>query len=326
MHVATQVNKLFYIGPMFRYDRPQAGRYRQHHQFGAEAIGCHIPEQDAELIDQAYMINHRLRLKNLEVQLNSIGYSASRENYREALRAYLRPNLDQISADSKVRLESNPLRIIDSKDPTDREICRGAPSILDFLSSDSQDFFAEVKACLDRLKIPYKVNSSLVRGLDYYNETVFEIVSSDLGAQNSIGGGGRYDGLLKQLGGPDLPSVGFATGIERVIQTMLRQEVALPECPRPQLFILPIGEKARTECFGLLGDLRRKGITSQMDFTRKKLGKVMSYADQIHAQYVAVIGENELASGEAELKEMATGSKRLVSLQALSDFFSFGNN
>lgn len=322
MHMTAPVHKLFYIAPMFRYDRPQAGRYRQHHQFGAEAIGCCAPEQDAELIDLAYSIYHKLGIRNLKVYLNSIGDDASRDLYREALRDYLRPHLERLSEDSKIRFEANPLRIIDSKDPTDQELCRHAPSILDFLNPASQEFFSEVKASLDRLKIPYEVNPSLVRGLDYYNQTVFEIVSQDLGAQNSIGGGGRYDGLLKQLGGPDLPSVGFATGIERVIQTMLRQEIAWPEGPRSQLFIIPLGDQARRTCFGILGDLRHKGVAAEMDFTGKKLGKVMAYADQIKAQYVAVIGEDELASGQAELKEMSTGNKVRVSMQELSEFFT----
>ncbi len=322
MSTLAPVHKLFYIGPMFRYDRPQAGRYRQHHQFGAEAIGCSAPEQDVELIDLAYTIYQRLGLKNLKVYLNSIGDQASREAYRNALRDFLRPHMDRLSNDSKVRFEANPLRILDSKDPQDQELCRGAPSIQDFLSPASREFFAGVKECLDRLGISYEVNSSLVRGLDYYNETVFEIVSSDLGAQNSIGGGGRFDGLIQQLGGPDLPSAGFATGIERVIQTMLRQGVAMPSAPRPQLFLIPLGQTAARQCFGILGDLRRRGLAAEMDFTGKKLGKVMAYADQIRAQYVAVIGDNELSSGQVELKEMATGNKQHVALQDLPQFFS----
>ncbi len=326
LQTTAPIHKLFYIGPMFRYDRPQAGRYRQHHQFGAEAIGCSVPEQDVEMIDLLYAVYTRLGLRNLKVYLNSIGDDTSRDNFRNALRDYLRPHLERLSDDSKVRFETNPLRILDSKDPADQELCRQAPSILDFLSPASQQYFTEVKDCLDIIGIPYEVNSSLVRGLDYYNQTVFEIVSQDLGAQNSIGGGGRYDGLLKALGGPDLPSFGFGTGIERIIQTMLRQNIAIPEQPRPQIFIIPLGDAARKACFALLGRLHRNGINAQMDFTGKKLGKVMSYADSLKTQFVAVIGENELTSGQAELKEMATGNKVSIILEELSNYLSANAN
>jgi histidyl-tRNA synthetase len=320
MHMSAPVHKLFYIGPMFRYDRPQAGRYRQHHQFGAEVIGCSVPEQDAELIDLAHAIYRKLGLTNLKVLINSIGDEQSRINYREALKDYLRPHFGKLSEDSQRRFETNPLRILDSKDPTDQELCRQAPSISQYLSPESAAYFAEVKECLDRLGISYQVSDSLVRGLDYYNQTVFEVVSQDLGAQNSIGGGGRFDGLIKQLGGPDLPSVGFATGIERVIQTMLRQEVTLPANPYPQLFIIPLGDAARKTCFGLMGDLRKQGIAVQMDFTGKKLAKVMSYADQLRAKYVAVIGDTELAAQSLELKEMTSGNKQSVSFSNLATF------
>ena len=226
--------------------------------------------------------------------------------------------MTELSEDSKNRFEANPLRILDSKDPKDQELCLNAPSILDYLSTESQQYFADVKHCLEKVNIPYEVNSSLVRGLDYYNQTVFEVVSQDLGAQNSIGGGGRYDGLIKTMGGPDLPSVGFGTGIERVIQTMLRQEVPLPKLAGPQLFIIPLGESARAPCFELLGKLRRDLISAQMDFTGKKVGKVMSYASDIQAKYVVVIGDNELATGEVELKEMSTGNKELVPIAELT--------
>ena len=265
---AAPVHKLFYIGPMFRYDRPQAGRYRQHHQFGAEAIGVHAPEQDVEMIDMAYTIYERLGIRDLRVDINSIGDEESRQLYRKALLEFLTPHKEQLSKDSQARLELNPLRILDSKSPQDRAICERAPSILDHLSTASQEYFQQVKQLLDDLGIPYQISSALVRGLDYYNEIVFEVVSESLGAQSSIGGGGRYDGLLGQIGGPDLPGVGFATGLERVIQTMLKQEVSLPEPPHPQLFIIALGETARRQCFTLLKQLRQEGVDAQMDFTR----------------------------------------------------------
>jgi histidyl-tRNA synthetase len=222
------LHKFFYIGPMFRYERPQAGRYRQHHQFGAEAIGIGKPEQDVEMIDMLYEIYHRLGLKNLSVMINSVGDEASRAPFRKALGDYLFPFLEDLSEDSKVRFSKNILRILDSKDARDQEILKNAPILEDYLSEASKEHFATVKALLFQMKIPYVVNPKLVRGLDYYNKTVFEVVSHELGAHNTIGGGGRYDGLTALFGGPDLPACGFATGLERLLQTMVGQKVSFP--------------------------------------------------------------------------------------------------
>lgn len=314
--------KFFYIGPMFRYDRPQAGRYRQHHQFGAEAIGIASPEQDVELIDLLYTLYSRLGLHGLKVTINSIGDTKDRIAFREALQNFLRPHLDTLSADSKARFETNPLRIMDSKDPADRAIVANAPSILDFLSEEARDHFQTVQNWLQKLGIPYEVNKDLVRGLDYYDRTVFEVVTDKLGAQNSIGGGGRYNGLMKTLGGPDLPAVGFGTGLERTLQTMLKQEVPLPQPYRPTLFLIPLGEEAQQHCFLLLHELRWKNIPAQMDFSGRKLAKVMQYANQIGTKFVAVIGENELKTNEVELKEMATGTTSKVSISSLASILN----
>lgn len=312
------IHKLFYIGPMFRYERAQAGRYRQHHQFGVEAIGNHSPEQDVEVIDLLYTLYKRLGLTNLSLFINSIGEEESRQAFKQALKEYLRPLLHLLSPDSQNRFETNPLRILDSKDPRDKEVIAQAPSILDFLSEHSKTHFEQLQELLNQLGIPYQVNPFLVRGLDYYNKTVFEFVAGELGAQNSIGGGGRYDGLLASLGGPDLPSIGFGTGIERIIQTMINQGVALPESNHPTIFLIPLGKEAKNVCFSLLHSLRQEGIPAQMDFSDRKLGKMMQYADQIHATYVVVIGEQELAQQEVEVKEMATGQKIKVPLSDLS--------
>lgn len=313
----SPVHKLFYIAPMFRYERTQAGRYRQHHQFGVEAIGIASPEQDVEIIDMIYTIFCRLGLKHLQVGLNSVGDVQSRLAYREALQNYLRGFFEELSADSKVRFENNPLRILDSKDPHDKKIVEGAPSILNFLNDESRTHFDEVKRLLEKLRIPYRVDHKLVRGLDYYNKTVFEIVSGELGAQNSIVGGGRYDGLIKNLGGPDLPSLGFGAGIERIIQTMLKQQCPLPDQAKPVLFFVPLGKEAADVCFHLLHELRQQGIPAQMDYSGKKLNKIMQYADLINAKYVAVVGDNELKSDEVELKEMANGQKTKASLSGI---------
>ncbi|MBA3722950.1 MAG: histidine--tRNA ligase [Parachlamydiaceae bacterium] len=315
----SPVTKLFYIAPMFRYERAQAGRYRQHHQFGTEVIGNSSPEQDAELIDLLYTLYHRLGLRNLTLYINSIGDAASRLAFRTALKDYLQPHLKDLSEDSQNRFENNPLRILDSKDPNDQKIVANAPVILDFLSPEDKDHFESVKFYLHLLDIPYKVNPLLVRGLDYYNKTVFEVVAGELGAQNSIGGGGRYDGLVHNLGGPDLPSIGFGTGIERIIQTMINQNVTLPKQNHPTIFLIALGDDSKNVCFRLLHDLRKNGVPAQMDFSNRKLGKIMQYADQLQATYVAVIGDQEIANKEVELKEMATGRKIKISLPHMSD-------
>lgn len=312
LHQNAPVQKFFYIGPMFRYERAQAGRYRQHHQFGVEAIGSPTAEQDVEIIDMLYTLYTRLGLKNLKVNVNSIGDNESRLKFRNALKTYLQEHYERLSSDSKMRFETNPLRILDSKDPGDREINAKAPSILDFLNEESRSHFDKVQHLLKDLNIPFSINPLLVRGLDYYNKTVFEIVAGELGAQNSVAGGGRYDGLLKNLGGPDLPATGFGSGLERIIQTMLKQEVPLPKPYAPQIFLIPLGEKAKDTSFNLLHKLRQQGITALMDFGDRKINKLMQYASNIGADHVAVIGDNEIESGQVELKDMANGQKQKV--------------
>jgi histidyl-tRNA synthetase len=317
MQQTSPIHKLYYIGPMFRYERAQAGRYRQHHQFGAEVIGSNAPEQDVEIIDMIHTLYNRLGLKNLKVNLNSIGDVGCRLAYKQALQDYLKDRADELSADSKNRLQTNPLRILDSKDPKDKEITASAPSILDFLSEECRDHFNKVQNLLKQLHIPFQINTALVRGLDYYNRTVFEIVAGELGAQNSVAGGGRYDGLLKTLGGPDLPATGFATGLERVIQTMLKQGVELPAAPGPDIFLISLGQEGRTACFSLLHILRQEGIQATMDFSDRKINKAMQHANQIRAKYVVVIGDEELKNGQIELKEMSTGTKETLPLSNL---------
>lgn len=310
-------HKLFYIAPMFRYERTQAGRYRQHHQFGAEAFGHDSPEQDAEMIDLLMTLYKRLGLKNLSLNINSIGDLESRQSFRQALKDYLLPHFSLLSPESQTRFETNPLRILDSKDPRDREIVSKAPSILDFLKEPEKAHFEELKRLLTALNISFQINPLLVRGLDYYNKTVFEIVAGELGAQNSIGGGGRYDGLLHELGGPNLPSIGFGTGIERIIQTMINQEITLPSPSHPLIYLVALGDRARTPCFEMLHTLRQNGIPSQMDFSGKKVGKALQHADQLGASYVVVMGDHELDTQEIEIKEMATGHKEKISLSSL---------
>lgn len=319
------LHKFFYIGPMFRYERPQAGRYRQHHQFGAEAIGVGKPEQDVEMIDMLYELYRRLGLKNLKVMINSVGDEASRNLFKQALNDYLTPFFEDLSADSKVRFSKNILRILDSKDARDQEILKNAPSLTDYLSEASKEHFEKVKQLLAQLKIPYTVTPKLVRGLDYYNKTVFEIVSQELGAQNTIGAGGRYDGLTALLGGPDLPAFGFATGLERLLQTMTAQKSGFPQPPSPLIFFVPMGEKALEACFELVMQLRHNNIAADIDLSGKKIQNGLQLAGSERAKYCLVIGERELQTQQAELKEMATRETRMISLAELPKILSQGS-
>ncbi len=314
------LHKFYYIGPMFRYERPQSGRYRQHHQFGAEAIGIGKPEQDVELIDLLCETYRRLGLKDLKVMINSVGDEASRAPYREALKKHLEPHFDKLSSESQIRFTKNILRILDSKDEGDQALLAKAPSILDFLSDDARSHFEHVKRLLEIEKIPYVVNQKLVRGLDYYNKTVFEVISESLGAHNTLGAGGRYDGLMTSLGGPDLPSVGFATGIERLLQTMVAQNVAFPPAPGPLIFLIPMGERAAEACFALLCRLRHHGIAAEMDFSGKKIQNGLQLANAENARFSAVIGDRELETGEVELKEMAARTAQKMTLSKLESF------
>lgn len=314
------IHKLYYIAPMFRYDRPQLGRYRQHHQFGVEAIGQEAAEQDVECIDLLYTLYSRLGLQNLQVQINSLGTPSCRVAFRTALTSFLMNKKNELSADSQTRLETNPLRILDSKDPKDQQLLIGAPILSDFFDQESRDHFHDVLKLLNQLQIPYLINQHLVRGLDYYNKTVFEITSSELGAQNSLGGGGRYDGLMKTLGGPDLPCFGFGSGIERILQTLIRQKSSFPSAPRPAISLIPIGEQAKNACFSLLHQLRQNEISSTMEFGNRKLGKAMQSANQAGVRWVVVMGDEELKSQRLELKEMASGSITPVNQSDLIPF------
>jgi histidyl-tRNA synthetase len=306
--------KLFYIGPMFRYDRPQAGRYRQLHQFGIEAVGCEKPEQDVEVIELLYNLYKNLGLKNLKVEINSIGDLPSRMEFNKALTTFLEAHFENLSKDSQTRLHKNPLRILDSKDPQDQRILEKAPTLLNFLNETSRAHFDRVLLLLERLSIPYVINPRLVRGLDYYNRTVFEILSSDLGAQNTIGGGGRYDDLSTALGGPHLPAFGFATGIERILLSMMKQQCPFPSSSSCHLYILPLGGKAMDYAFTLTSDLRKAHISVEMDFSSKKIQQGLQIASRIGAKWCLVIGEQEIESGQAVLKNMQTREQTPLTL------------
>jgi histidyl-tRNA synthetase len=262
-------------------------------------------------------IYRKLGLKNLTVCINSVGDAETRSHYKKALIDYLTPRFTELSSDSQERLAKNVLRILDSKDPKDQSLLENAPSIQDYLQPQCKVHFERVLHLLDRLHIAYQVKSSLVRGLDYYNKTVFEITAGELGAQNSVGGGGRYDGLTSALGGPDLPAVGFATGLERLLQTMLRQQVPFPSPPHPIFFFIPLGEKALSFCFERLCMLRHEGIAAEIDLSAKKIGHSLSLASALGAQYALIIGDDELVSQRATLKNLSTRETQQIAFEDL---------
>ncbi|OGN63588.1 MAG: histidine--tRNA ligase [Chlamydiae bacterium RIFCSPHIGHO2_12_FULL_49_9] len=314
------VHKFFYIGPMFRYERPQSGRYRQHHQFGVEAIGVKGPEQDAEIIDLLCQFYKRLGIQNFKVHINSVGDTESRANFRSALLEYLKPFFNELSADSRVRFEKNPLRILDSKDPEDKEIVKDAPSILDYLSNDAKTHFGSLCRLLEATHIPYQIDSKIVRGLDYYNKTVFEILTDDLGAQNTIGAGGRYDGLIPKFGGPDLPSVGFGTGLERVLQVLINQKGAPITEKKPLVYFIPMGEEAMQKCFELATKCRHEKIAAGIELNGKKIQIALQNGSQLGARFGAILGADEMAKGHIQLKNFETREQQEIPLNRLVSF------
>lgn len=319
------LNKYFYISSMFRYERQQAGRYRQHHQFGVEAIGNDSAYQDVEVIDLLYTFLLRLGLKNVQIKLNSIGNAESRTRYREQLKKYLYPHKLQLSEESQARFETNPLRILDSKNPQDKKILEQAPSLMEFLDRESHNHFVEVRTLLEELGISYYVDPFLVRGLDYYNKTVFEITAAELGAQNSLGGGGRYDGLMKELGGPDLPAFGFGVGIERTIITMLGQKIAFPAPTCPLFYIIPLGIEAMHYSFTLVSQLRKANLQTEMDFSGKKVKQSLRLADAIGARFIIVIGEEELKTKRVVVKEMSSKKEEVIGVEEIERYGKLHN-
>ncbi len=310
------IQKFFYIGPFFRYDRPQAGRYRQFHQFGAEAIGTDDPEQDFEVIDMLVELYKRLGLKDLHVMLNTLGGPECRGKYKEALLAFLAPHLGTLSLESQQRFEKNPLRILDSKDPSEQALLANGPEILDFLDDASRKRFDTLCNLLEKRGVPFSITPKLVRGLDYYNQTVFEVTSSALGAQNTIGAGGRYDGLLSLVGGPDLPAIGFSTGIERILHTLEKQGCKLPEGKGPFAAFIPLSKEAKETCLSLVYKLRHEEISAELSPTMK-IQKGLQAAEKQRAQFAIIIGEDELNQGKAQLKNMETRESSHIPIESL---------
>ncbi|MBN6186470.1 histidine--tRNA ligase [Aneurinibacillus sp. BA2021] len=311
--------KLYYIGPMFRYERPQAGRMRQFTQFGIEAIGSNSPAIDAETIALAMRFYEELGLTHLHVELNSLGDAESRQAHRAALVAHFKPHIHEFCTDCQSRLERNPLRILDCKKDADKELMKSAPVILDYLNEESSAFFAKVKKHLDDLGIAYEVNPNLVRGLDYYTHTAFEIMERGIGAVSTICGGGRYNGLVKEMGGDDMPGIGFAMSIERVLLALKTQGIELPIARELDCFIVGMGEEAQEKAFLLLDQLRRQGLAADLDFLGRKMKAQLKAADRLQAKTVAILGEDELARGVAVLKDMATGEQQEIAFEQVAE-------
>jgi len=313
----SKTHKLYYMAPMFRYERPQAGRYRQHHQFGVEAMGVASCEQDAEIIDLLWQYFNRLGLKDCELQLNSVGDLSDREKYKKELKKTLQPHLGDLSKDSQSRFEKNPLRILDSKDPKDQAVLENVPSILDFITGDAKSHFQKLCDLLKQINIPYTLNPKIVRGLDYYNRTVFEVIYPQLGSQNAIGAGGRFDGFTEVFGIPSMPGIGFGSGLERVIQAMIHQNISYPEKNHPFLFLIPLGEDCVRFSFSLLNALRKKSVPTEMDFEVKKVAHSLQKANSRKAIYSLVMGSEEMQSKTVKLKNMKQRTEETISLENL---------
>lgn len=312
----SMVQRLWYSGAMFRYERPQAGRQRQFHQIGVELLGSGDPRADVEAIAIATEILQSLGLKSLKLDLNSVGQSEDRAAYREALVNYLSPYKDELDQDSQERLSRNPLRILDSKDKKTQAIAQNAPRIIDYLGEKSLKHFERVQQLLTDLGIEYKINPRLVRGLDYYTHTAFEIQSEDLGAQATVCGGGRYDSLVQQLGGPETPAIGWAMGMERLI--LLLQKLEKPTTIAPDFYLVSQGETAEAQALVLASSLRKLEFKVELDLSGSAFSKQLKRADRSGAQATLLIGEEEAANKKAQLKWMASGKQQLLETSELA--------
>ncbi|MDI6869984.1 MAG: histidine--tRNA ligase [Bacillota bacterium] len=320
LEAEAQPTKVYYLGPIFRYERPQAGRLRQHTQFGVEAFGSANPALDAEIIHLAWVFLKRLGLSGLTVDVNSLGCPACRPVHRQALLDYFRPHADGLCADCRRRYAQNPLRLLDCKNGACRRVAAGAPVILDHLCDECAGHFARLRQYLAEFGVEFRVNPWIVRGFDYYTRTVFEIIHEGLGAQSTVCGGGRYDGLIAHLGGKPTPGIGFGLGLERLLLALEKQGVRLPPPAAVDLFVATVGEAAAERAPALVAELRREGMAADLDYLGRSLKGQLKYADRLRARFVAVLGEAELAEGRARVKEMATGQETEVKLGELASW------
>ena len=313
------VSKLYYIGDLFRRERPQKGRYRQFRQFGIEAIGSKYPEQDSEVISIAYNLITGLGINDITLKLNSIGSSETRKNYKQALLKFLKPKYDQLSETSRNRFDSNPLRILDTKNKSEIELLKKAPKITEYLSKEDDLHFTEVKTYLNDLSIPFTLDTNLVRGLDYYTRTTFEIASNTLGAQDAICGGGRYDKLVGSLGGKPSPAVGFAAGLERLLLAMGdKNELANNEIKK--IYLIGLGDKARSTMMKILNNIRSSGYYVEFDSLRRSLKAQLRESNKLGASITIIIGEQEMEGQCAQIKDLTSGNQESVPFDSIISY------
>jgi histidyl-tRNA synthetase len=315
---ATQPVKLYYMGPMFRYERPQAGRFRQFVQFGVEALGSSDPAIDAEVISLAMSLYKELGLTKLKLVINSLGDKESRNAHREALIQHFQPRIGEFCPDCQNRLLKNPMRILDCKQDRNHELMKTAPSIIDYLNNDSKKYFEKVQKYLTALDVPFEVDPNLVRGLDYYNHTAFEIMSDaeGFGAITTLCGGGRYNGLVEEIGGPETPGIGFALSIERLIAALDAEKVELPLEESIDCYLVSLGEEAQDYTVTLLHQLRTAGLSAERDYLNRKIKTQFKAADRLQAKFVAVLGDDELKANKINVKNMSTGEQNEVELNS----------
>ena len=311
-----QPTKLFYLISCYRYEKPQAGRYREFRQFGVEYFGSQQPSIDAELMALPMLLYQRLGLTGLHLNINSIGCPTCRKAYNDTLRAFLKPHYDELCDTCKRRYEKNPMRIIDCKSPVCKEIVKDAPKLLDHICGECAEHFQSVQKYLDAMGIAYAIDPYIVRGLDYYTKTVFEIVADNKNSNNTICGGGRYDGLVEELGGNATPACGFALGMERLLLTLEEQGVQLPQPAGAQVFVGHIGDAAALAAQKLVCDLRAAGLTAEKDHLGRSVKAQMKYANKINAQYSLILGDEEIVQKQVRLKNMADGTETACALDA----------
>lgn len=319
LYAEAQPIKSYYIIPCFRYERPQAGRLREFHQLGLEVFGAKNPAIDAEVISLVNMFFEELGLKDIELRINSIGCPKCRKEYNEKLKAFLYEKLDSLCETCNTRYETNPMRIIDCKNPQCQEQLKGVPMMLDNICDECRVHFESLKDYLESLKIEYIVDPKIVRGLDYYSKTAFEFVSKDIGTQATVCGGGRYDKLVESLGGKETPAVGFAMGIERLILTMENLGIEIPNNNTLDIFIATIGENAEKKAFELIYEFRKMGISGEKDYLDRSMKAQFKFADKLNTKYVATIGDEEVEKNSVQLKNMETGEQKEVSIDELKE-------
>lgn len=315
--------KVCYVGPCFRYEKPQAGRLREFHQFGVECFGTASPLADAELIALGKSIFDTLEVKDISLEINSIGCPTCRAEYHKALKEYFSSRADELCDTCRDRLDRNPMRILDCKSPVCAEIAKDAPVVIDYLCDECKEHFEKVQQYLNAMNIEYTINPKIVRGLDYYTKTVFEFISNSIGSQGTVAGGGRYDGLVDELGGQKTPSLGFAMGLERLMLLMEAQNTPFPDANVPDLFVVALGEKATLKAVEIVKDMRAEGFCALMDLNQRSVRAQMKYADKLGAKFNIVIGDNEVETGVAKLKNMISGEETEIALDTfVSGFYN----